>query len=150
MMHSLLTGQRWDHRAVMAWRPRRAAVLPLILGACALSGWGAYIGKSAETRGLTEQMRVARSERDGLEARIQRAEQVNAELLTTTEGKLGALREELRQTFSAREAVKAQLAAAQKELGVSKKRLEQAARDRITETGSIKAAEPLKKPSSKS
>ncbi|AWN37204.1 hypothetical protein DK427_16935 [Methylobacterium radiodurans] len=121
----------------------------MILGACALSGWGAYIGKSAELRGLTETMIVARSERDGLEARVQRAEQANAELLTATESKLSALREELRQTSAAREVTKAQLAAAQKELGVSKKRLEQAARDRITETGSIKAGEPGKKPPSK-
>lgn len=141
-MRTLLAQPRWDMQVLAAWRPSRAAVVPALLGVCALSGWGAFIGKAAMQRDLAEQVTSLQADRDGLVRRIRQMEQANGELLRDSEGKLAAIREELRQTSVARDAVKAQLAA-------SKKRLEQASRDRVNETGSIKAGGSTKKPTPK-
>jgi chromosome segregation ATPase len=75
-------------------------------------------------------------------------EQANTELVRDWQGKLASLRDELGQSTAARDAAKAQLASAQRELTGVKKRLDQA-RDRVSETGSIKAAEASKKGASK-
>jgi zinc resistance-associated protein len=100
-------------------------------------------------RDLAEQVTSLQADQNGLVRRIRQLEQANGELLRDSEGKLAAVREELRQISAARDAVKAQLAASQRELVTSKKRLEQASRDRVNETGSIKAGDSTKKPTPK-
>lgn len=148
-MRTLLAQPRWNMQVLAAWRPSRVAVVPALLGVCALSGWGAFIGNTAMQRDLAEQVTSLQADRDGLVRRIRQLEQANGELLRDSEGKLAAIREELRQMSAARDAVKAQLAASQRELAASKKRLEQALRDRVNETGSIKAGGSTKKPTPK-
>lgn len=147
-MPRLLELLRWKARVLLASRPARASVLPLVLSACALSGWGAFVGKASTSRHLTSHISLLQADRDGLMARTSQLEQANTELLRDGQGKLAALREELSQAIAARDAAKSQLANAQRELVASKKRLDQA-RDRVSETGSIKPVEPPRKPAVK-
>lgn len=148
-MRNLLAQLCWHLHTLAARWLSRAAVLPLILLVCALSGWGAFISKAATQRDLAEHVTVLRVERDGLVGRVRQMEQANGELLRDSESKLAPIREELRQTSAARDAAKAQLAASQRELSTTKKRLDQALRDRVTETGSIKTGDVTKKLASK-
>jgi zinc resistance-associated protein len=139
---------RWKLQALFAWKPTRAQVLPLILGVYALAGWGAYANKASANRDLATQVTLLQAERNELVGRQKALEQANIDLGREWQGKLASAREELGQAFAARDAAKSQLASSQRELTASKKRLDQA-RDRVTETGSIKPAEPSKKAASK-
>jgi septal ring factor EnvC (AmiA/AmiB activator) len=139
---------RWNPRALLALRPARAHALPVILGLCALAGWGAFASRASGQRDLAAQVRVLQADRDTLVGRQKLLEQANTELVRDWQGKLASLRDELGQSTAARDAAKAQLASAQRELTGVKKRLDQA-RDRVSETGSIKAAEASKKGASK-
>ncbi|WP_336485680.1 hypothetical protein [Methylobacterium nigriterrae] len=139
---------RWNPPAIIAWRPTRVAGLPLALAACALSGWGAFAGRAASQRDLAQQVSLLQADRDGLTGRLRQTEQANAELLRDWQGKLASARDELNQTAAARDGARTQLASAQRELLTLKKRLDQA-RDRVAETGSIRAGETSKKPAAK-
>lgn len=139
---------RWKLQVLLAWRPTRAAAVPLVLGACALSGWGAFASKAFTNRDLRSQITLLQANRDGLVVREKQLENANVELLREWQGKLASAREELSQAVAARDATKGQLASSQRELVTSKKRLDQA-RDRVSETGSIKPVEPSKKPAVK-
>jgi septal ring factor EnvC (AmiA/AmiB activator) len=139
---------RWNLHALLALRPARAHALPVILGVCALAGWGAFASRASGQRDLAAQVRVLQADRDTLVGRQKLLEQANTELVRDWQGKLASLRDELGQSTAARDAAKAQLASAQRELTGVKKRLDQA-RDRVSETGSIKAAEASKKGASK-
>ncbi|WP_238273357.1 hypothetical protein [Methylobacterium cerastii] len=75
-------------------------------------------------------------------------EQANIDLVREWQGKLASSREELGQAVAARDAAKGQLGISQRELAASKKRLDQA-RERVSETGSIKPVETSKKAASK-
>ena len=138
----------WKLQVVFAWKPTRAQVLPLILGVYALAGWGAYANKASANRDLATQVTLLQTERNELVGRQKALEQANTDLVREWQGKLASAREELGQALAARDTAKSQLAGSQRELTASKKRLDQA-RDRITETGSIKSAEPSKKATSK-
>ncbi|KAA0107822.1 hypothetical protein CIW48_32445 [Methylobacterium sp. P1-11] len=133
---------------LFAWKPTRAQLLPLILGVYALAGWGAYANKASANRDLTTQVALLQTERDGLVSRQKESEQASIELVREWQGKLASARAELGQAIAARDAAKGQLAGSQRELIASKKRFDQA-RDRVSETGSIKPAEPSKKAASK-
>lgn len=135
-------------QVLFAWKPTRAQVLPLILGVYALAGWGAYANKASANRDLTTQVALLQTERDGLVSRQKESEQASIELVREWQGKLASARAELGQAIAARDAAKGQLAGSQRELIASKKRFDQA-RDRVSETGSIKPAEPSKKGASK-
>lgn len=148
-MRHRLEHLRWHVQRLSAWRPQRVAAVPLILGLGALSGWGVVLGKAATQRNLAEQVASLRADRDALTGRVRQMEQANGELLRDMDGKLTVLREELRQASTARDAAKAQLAASQRDLVASRKRVEQMGRDRVTETGSIKPNDSAKKPASK-
>ena len=139
---------RWKLQVLLAWRPTRAVAVPLVLGACALSGWGAFAGKAFANRDLKSQVSLLQADRDGLVGRQKQLEQANVDLLREWQGKLASAREELSQAVAVRDATKGQLASSQRELITSKKRLDQA-RDRVSETGSIKPVEPTKKPAAK-
>jgi len=139
---------RRNLHVLLGWRPTRAAALPLVLSACALSGWGALATQAFANRDLKSQVSLLQAERDGLVGRQKQLEQANSELLREWQGKLATAREELNQALAARDATKNQLAGSQRELVASKKRLDQA-RDRVSETGSIKPVEPSKKPAAK-
>ena len=75
-------------------------------------------------------------------------EQANIDLVREWQDKLATARAELGQALAARDAAKGQLAGSQRELTAAKKRFDHA-RDRVSETGSIKPAEPSKKAASK-
>ncbi|MCJ2063329.1 hypothetical protein MKK63_11475 [Methylobacterium sp. J-088] len=147
-MPRLLELLRWRFQVLFAWKPTRAQVLPLILGVYALAGWGAYANKASANRDLATQVTLLQTELNELVGRQKKLEQANTDLVREWQGKLASAREELGQALAARDTAKSQLAGSQLKLSASKKRLDQA-RDRVTETGSIKAAEPSKKATSK-
>jgi len=147
-MPRLLDVLRWKLQVLFAWKPTRAQLLPLILGIYALAGWGAYANKSSANNELATQVGLLQTERNGLVGRQKELEQANIDLVRVWQGKLASAREELGQAVAARDAAKGQLAGSQRELTASKKRFDQA-RDRVSETGSIKPAEPSKKAASK-
>src|SRR3954468_3023172 len=103
----------------------RSAALPLILGALALSGWGAfaYAGRSsaAMERKMTEQVsRLGMSVTNSLpNARLQ-------ESVGEIQGRLVAAREEQSRSVRARDQARAELASAQQQLAALTKRFEQA------------------------
>lgn len=147
-MPRLLDVLRWKLQVLFAWKPTRAQLLPLILGIYALAGWGAYANKSSANKELATQVSLLQTERNGLVGRQKELEQANIDLVRVWQGKLASAREELGQAVAARDAAKGQFAGSQRELTASKKRFDQA-RDRVSETGSIKPAEPSKKAASK-
>jgi chromosome segregation ATPase len=116
-----------------------------VLGIAALSGWGAFASRASAQRDLAEQVSLLQADRENLSGRQRQLEQANAELLRDWQGKLASVREELSQANAARDIAMGQLASSQRELATLKKRLDQA-RDRVSETGSIKPANPTKKP----
>lgn len=139
---------RWKLQVIFAWKPKPAQLLPLVLGVFAIAGWGAYANKASANRDLTTEVSLLQTERSGLVSRQKELEQANIDLAHEWQGKLAAAREELGQAVAARDAAKGQLGSSQRELVASKKRLEQA-RERVSETGSIKPVEPTKKAASK-
>lgn len=139
---------RWKLQVLFAWTPTRSQALSLILGAYALAGWGAFAGKASANRDLTSQVGLLQTDRNALVGRQKELEQANADLVREWQGKLASVREELGQAVAARDAAKGQLASSQRDLVASKKRLDQA-RDRVSETGSIKSVEPSKKAAGK-
>lgn len=143
-MPRMLELLRWKLQLLFAWTPTRTVALNLILGVYALAGWGAFANKASLNRDLTNQVSLLQTERNGLVDRQKELEQANGELLREWQGKLASAREELSQAVSARDAAKGQLASSQRAAAASRKRVEQA-RDRVSETGSIKPAEPSKK-----
>ncbi|MBB2964471.1 hypothetical protein [Methylobacterium sp. R2-1] len=147
-MNRMLELLRWKIQAIFAWTPTRTVAVPLIMGAYALAGWGAYASKASANRDLTIQASILQADRDGLIERQKRLEQANIELLREWQGKLASAQRELSQANAARDAAKRQLASSQHELIASKKRLDQT-QNRVSETGSIKPVEPSKKPASK-
>ncbi|CAA2145469.1 MULTISPECIES: hypothetical protein [Methylobacterium] len=143
-MPRLLELLRWKLAVLFAWTPTRTVALNLILAVYAFAGWGAFANKASAYRDLTDQVGLLRADRDGAVNRQKELEQANNDLQREWQGKLASAREELQQAAAARDAAKGQLAGSQRELVASKKRLDQA-RDRVSETGSIKHAEPSKK-----
>jgi chromosome segregation ATPase len=104
----------------------RSAALTLILGALALSGWGAfaYAGRSsaAMERKLTEQVSRLGTERDQLLAERTRLQESVGEI----QGRLVAAREEQSRSVRARDQARAELASAQQQLAALTRRFEQA------------------------
>lgn len=147
-MPRLLEVLRWKRQTLFAWTPTRTQLLPLILGVYALAGWGAFASKASASRDLASQVSLLQAEQTAWVGRQKALEQANTDLVREWQGKLAAVREELGQAVAARDAVKGQLASAQRNLVSSKKRLDQA-RDGVSETGSIKPAEPSKKAANK-
>ncbi|WP_156648420.1 hypothetical protein [Methylobacterium sp. Leaf108] len=133
---------------IIAWKPAPAHLLPLILGVLAFAGWGAYANKASANRNLTTEVSLLQTERSGFVNRQRELEQANIDLVREWQGKLASSREELARAVAARDAAKGQLGSSQRELVASKKRLDQA-RERVSETGSIKPAKPSKKATSK-
>ncbi|CAA2107879.1 hypothetical protein MBUL_04383 [Methylobacterium bullatum] len=143
-MPRLLELLRWKLAVIFAWTPTRTVALNLILVAYAVAGWGAFANKASAYRDLTDQVSLLQADRDGAVNRQKELEQANNDLLREWQGKLASAREELHQAAAARDAAKGQLASSQRELVASRKRVD-LARDRVSETGSIKHAEPSKK-----
>ena len=147
-MPRLLELLRWNLQVIFTWKPAPAQLLPLILGVFAFAGWGAYANKASANRNLTTEVSLLQTERSGFVNRQRELEQANIDLVRELQGKLASAREELGQAVAARDAAKGQLGSSQRELVASKKRLDQA-RERVSETGSIKPVEPSKKAANK-
>lgn len=139
---------RWKLQVIFAWKPTPAQLLPLVLGIFAIAGWGAYANKASANRNLTTEVSLLQTERSGFVSRQKVLEQANIDLVREWQGKLASAREELGQAVAARDVAKGQLGSSQRELVASKKRLDHA-RERVSETGSIKPVEPSKKAASK-
>ena len=147
-MPRLLELIHWKTQAMFAWKPTRAQLLPLVLGVFALAGWGAYANKASANRVLTTEASQFQTERSGFVSRQSQLEQANTLLVRELQTKLASAREELGQAVAARDAAKGQLGSLQRELVTSKKRFDQA-RERVSETGSIKPVQTSKKAASK-
>src|SRR5215204_4304876 len=104
----------------------RSAAFTLILGALALSGWGAfaYSGRSsaAMEREWADQVSRLETERDQLLVERTRLQESVGEV----QGRLAAAREEQSRSIRARDQARADLAAAQQQLATLTKRFEQA------------------------
>lgn len=147
-MPRMLELLRWKLQLLFAWTPTRTVALNLILGVYAFAGWGAFANKASINRELTDRVNILQTDRDRLVDHQKELEQANLDLLREWQGKLASAREELSQTAAARDAAKGQLASSQRAVVASRKRVEQA-RDRVSETGSIKSAEPPKRAAGK-
>lgn len=147
-MPRMLELLRWKLQLLFAWTPTRTVALNLILGVYAFAGWGAFANKASINRELTDRVNILQTDRDRLVDHPKELEQANLDLVREWQAKLASAREELSQTAAARDAAKAQLASSQRAVVASRKRVEQA-RDRVSETGSIKSAEPPKRAAGK-
>ncbi|ACA19547.1 hypothetical protein M446_5222 [Methylobacterium sp. 4-46] len=130
---------------LLRFRPSPTGLLAVALGGLALFGWGAFGLTASRQRGLEAQLAEVQGERDALQAWQRQFRDAEAEL-REVQGKVAATREEIAQVAAARDKAKAQFAATQRDLAALTKRLDQA-RDKVSQTGSIPAAEPAKKPS---
>ncbi|MGY2049343.1 hypothetical protein [Methylobacterium sp. JK268] len=130
--------------SVLRFRPSPAALAAIVLGGLALFGWGAFGVTASGQRGLEARLAQAESERDALQAWQRQFKDTEA-ALRDVQGKVAAAREEVAQVTAAREKAKQQFTATQRDLVALTKRLDQA-RDKVTQTGSLPAAESGKKP----
>ncbi|TNC13350.1 hypothetical protein FF100_11075 [Methylobacterium terricola] len=132
----------------LRFRPNPALLAVGILGLGTLSGWGAYAVSSSGKAALRTQLAETEGQRDTLAARVKQFQDVEAEL-RDRQAKIAAARDEIVQLGAARDKAKAQLATTQRDLASLTKRLE-AAKEKVTQTGSITPAaapaEPAKKP----
>jgi hypothetical protein len=114
----------------------RSAAFTLILGALALSGWGAfaYSGRSsaAMEREWADQVSRLETERDQLLVERTRLQENVGEV----QGRLAAAREEQSRSIRARDQARADLATAQQQLATLTKRLDQA-KERATQAGAV-------------
>ncbi len=115
-----------------------------MLGIAALFGWGAFASRASAQGDVAKQVSLLQADRENLTGRRRQLEQANAEIQRDWQDKLASVREELRQGNAAREIARSQLASSQREFSSLKKRLDQAGY-RVSETGSIKPANPTKK-----
>src|SRR5687767_11978153 len=117
-------------------RADRPLLLACGLGFAAVIGWGSFGYSAWSSRQLTHQLGAITEQRDEALARFQRLERSAGEL-SQVEAKLGAARVEFDKAAR-------MWAAAQQELATLNKRLDEA-RQRVSQTGSIKPTEPPKR-----
>ena len=124
---------------------QRSVVLPVVLGALCISGWGAF-GYSSWSSAVAERERLAAIEaaREDLGSELKRLRDRVGDLRGVEE-KLAASREALKRTTTAREDAAAQLLGFQREVAAISSRLEKS-KDRVLVTGGIKKAEPPRRP----
>ena len=124
-------------------RAERSFLVGLALAVAALAGWSSF-AVSALSSG--QQAKALTTERDAALASYQQL-RVAAGKLSDIEAKLGTARIEYGRVVQGWAEARGKLGAAQQELAVLTKRLDQA-RDRVSQTGSIRS-EPSKAPTRK-
>ena len=127
---------------------KRSIVLPVVLGALCVWGWGAFEYKSwssatAERKKLAL-ITASEAAREDLGSELKRLRDRVGDLRAVQE-KLAATREELKRTTTAREDAAGQLVGFQREVAAISSRLEKT-KDRVVVTGGIKKAEPPRRP----
>lgn len=121
----------------LLFRAERSLIVICALGLAAATGWASFAFSAWSSRQLSDQVSALNAERDEAVERFRRLERSAGEL-SQVEAKLNVARVEFNRA--------AQMwAAAQQELAVLSKRLEQT-RERVSQTGSIRQAEPAKRP----
>jgi exonuclease VII small subunit len=106
------------------------------LGLAGVIGWGSFAYSAWSSRQLSRQVEAITAQRGEALEKYQRLERSAGEL-AQVEGKLGAARAEFDKAAR-------MWAAAQQELAALNKRVDQA-RERVSQTGSIKQPEPAKR-----
>jgi exonuclease VII small subunit len=119
-------------------RADRPLLLACGLGFAAVIGWGSFGYSAWSSRQLSHEVVAVTAERDAALERHQRLERSAGEL-NQVEGRLAAAKAEFDKAAR-------MWAAAQQELAALNKRLDQA-RERVSQTGSIKQPEPAKRTS---
>jgi hypothetical protein len=117
-------------------RAGRPHLLACGLGFAAVIGWGSFGYSAWSSRQLTHHLGAITEQRDEALAKFQRLERSAGEL-SQVEAKLSAARADFDKAAR-------MWAAAQHELAALNKRLDQA-RERVSQTGSIKQPEPAKR-----
>ena len=126
-------------------RADKGLLLGCALGVAALTGWSSFAYSSLSSR---SEAKVLRAERDAALGRHQQLQQ-SAGDLAQVEAKLAAARNDYTRTVQGWAEARTRLGTAQQELAVLSKRIE-ASKERVTQTGSIKASpEPPKTPAAK-
>ncbi len=119
----------------------RSVVVGSALVIAAVTGWGASAYSAIRSGG---ELSAAIAERDAGAAKHQRLEAAVADL-AQVEAKVSVTRGQYAQAVQGLAELRVRLGAAQQELAALTKRVQQA-RDQVSQTGSIKQAEPPKRP----
>lgn len=118
----------------------RSFAVAAIIG---LSGWGAF---AYSARSASGNLGAITAERDALKASYEQLQQASGDL-EQVRGRLVSARVEYSQTVQGWAEARAKMGAAQQELAALAKRVQQA-RD-VAQTGSIRPAEPPRRPDAK-
>lgn len=123
-------------------RAERSFLIGCGLAVAALVGWTSFAYSAWSSRALTQQVTALTAERDAVAAKHQQLQQAAGEL-KDVDAKLRSARLEYSQAVEAWAQTKGRLGAAQQELAVLAKRLDQA-KDRVAQTGSIRQPDAAK------
>ena len=122
-------------------RAEKPFLIGCALAALAVTGWTGFAYAALSSR---QQVTELRAERDDAATRLRRLEE-SAGDLGQVEAKLSAARIEYSRTVQGWAEAKAKLGATHQELAALSKRLDQARDRAITQTGSVRPAEPAAK-----
>lgn len=141
--NSLLIGLSTAQRSLPAglWEAKRPLLIGSALGVAAALGWGSFAYVSASS---SRQVAALTAERDAALVEHQRLQE-KAGQMTQLDERLASARVEYSRVVQGWADAKAKISASQLELASLTKRVEQA-RDRVSQTGSIKPADGTKKP----
>jgi hypothetical protein len=121
----------------LALRGERSHLVPAALALAALVGWASFAYSAISSSGIA-------AERDEALAQRQKLEQASGDL-SQLEAKLTAARIEYGKAVQAWAEARGRIGQAQQELAALARRADQA-RERVSQTGSIRPAEPQKAP----
>jgi hypothetical protein len=122
-------------------------ILPLLgpaIGLAAVLGWGSFLCSDLDWR---EQVSGLKSERDAMIAKYQIHKEITGEL-EQIEKRIALARIEYDRTALALAEARAKSGAVQQELAALTSRLDQT-KDRVSQTGGIRSAEPPRRPAQK-
>ena len=122
-------------------RTHRVILVGSALAFAAFAGWGSFAYTAV---GYDQQASVLTAERDSALAAKQRLQATVGEL-SEVEARLGSARLEYNRVVQSWADAKGRVVATQQELAQLAKRVDQA-KDRVNQTGSIKPAEPPRRP----
>jgi len=125
-------------------RTERSFLIGCALSVAALIGWSSFAYSAWSSRHLANQVSALATERSEALANHQRLQQTAGDL-KQVEAKLGAARLEYSRAVEGWAETRAKLVTGRQELALLTKRIDQA-RDRVSQTGSVRQPEALKGP----
>jgi zinc resistance-associated protein len=128
----------------LVWRTKRSVLIASALAFAAVLGWGSFACSAFAWQGRVNSVTA---ERDAALAERNRLQESAGEL-AQVEGRLGSARFEYSRVVQGWAEAKAKAGVVQQELANLTKRLDQA-KDRVSQTGSIRQAEPPQRPARK-